>query len=233
MDAVTSEMDLVAAVLKLDDFLRVAPLTVTIGQLESELESADREGAAQAAAAAGITAELLTAAVTVRARLGRINDLIHAAGIALALPRMLDDCERITSKPSLAAGNDSRRPYDLLTDRRAAEFKFAQWKGADAMRKRQTFKDLVLLAASDAPRAELLVIGSEPEQFLRTCTSTAAWGLDRAKAARILFESRFGPLDTTIAQFTATHAAHVAITDIRTLLPAQVATAFTVPERQG
>jgi len=233
MNAVTSETDLVAAVLKLDDFLRTAPLTDAIGQLESALEGADREGAARAAAAAGVTAELLAAAVTVRARLGRINDLIHAVGIALVLPRMLDDGERITSKPSLAAGNDPSRPYDLLTDRRAAEFKFAQWKGADAMRKRQTFKDLVLLAASDAPRAELLVIGSEPEQFLRTCTSTAAWGLDRATAARTIFESKFGSLDTTIAQFTATHAAHVAITDIRALLPAQVAMVFAAPERQG
>jgi hypothetical protein len=159
----------------------------------------------------------------VRARLGRINDLIHAAGIVLTLLHLLDEGERITTRPSLAAGNDPRRPYDLQTDRRAAEFKFSQWKGADAARKRQTFKDLVLLAASDASQVELFVVGPEPEAFLRSCTSSAAWGLDRAKSVQELFVRRFGPLETTIAQFTATHAAHVTITDVRTLLPQRVA----------
>jgi hypothetical protein len=231
MSAVTDEMDLYAAVGKLDDFLRAAPLTEVIGSLERALEGADRTVAAQAATSAGVTAELLAAAITVRARLGRINDLVHAAGIALALPHLLDDGERIMTRPSLAAGNDPSRPYDLRTDRRAAEFKFAQWKGADAMRKRQTFKDLVLLAASDAPRAELFVVGVEPAHFLRTCTSSASWGLDRAKAVRALFESKFGSLDTTIAQFTETHAAHVTITDICTLLPAKVAALLSRVDR--
>ncbi|WP_370362118.1 PE-PGRS family protein [Catenulispora sp. MAP12-49] len=219
----TDEMDLLTAVEKLDDFLRTAPLTEAVATLERTLEGADRAGVTQAAASAGITAELLAAAVIVRARLGRINDLVHAAGIVLALPSLLEDGERIITRPSLAAGNDPTRPYDLHTDLRAAEFKFSQWKGADSMRKRQTFKDFVLLAASDAPRAELLVIGPGPGHFLRSCTSTASWGLDRAKGARAVFEDKFGTLDTTIAQFTATHGAHVTITDICTLLPGQVA----------
>lgn len=223
MSVVSDEMDLLTAVAELDVFLRATPLTEAISALERALEGADRDAAVQAAAASGVTAELLAAALTVRARLGRINDLVHAAGIALALPRLLDEGERITIRPSLAAGNDAGRPYDLRTDLRAAEFKFAQWKGADAMRKRQTFKDLVLLAASDAPRAELLVIGSEPVDFLRSCTSTASWGLDRTKGVRTLFESRFGSLDITIARFTATHAAHVTLTDVSTLLPPRIA----------
>jgi hypothetical protein len=40
---------------------------------------------------------------------------------------------------------------------------------------------------------------------------------------RAEFESRFGTLQITIAEFTATHAKHVAITDVCTKLPAQVA----------
>ena len=223
MNAVADEPDLMAAVGVLEAFLRARPLTDVIRELEYELEGADRSGAKQAAARAGVTAELLAAAVTVRARLGRINDLVHAAGIVLALPHLLADGETITTRPSLAAGNDPGRPYDLRTDHRAAEFKFSQWKGADATRKRNTFKDLVLLAASDAPRAELLVVGPEPGAFLRTCTSPAGWALDKAKAVRELFVQRFGPLETTIAQFTATRAGHDTITDVRTLLPEQIA----------
>lgn len=222
MWVVTGEMNLQAAVGALDAFLRADTLTAAIGRLEYALEGAGRAEAVQAAQAAGVTADLLAAALTVRARLGRINDLVHAAGIALAIPGLLEDEERIITRPSLAAGNDATRPYDLRTDRRAAEFKFAQWKGADAMRKRQTFKDLVLLAASNAPRAELLVVGTEPEHFLRTCTSSAAWGLERPRV-RAEFESRFGSLEITIAEFTATHASHVVITDVCKLLPAQVA----------
>ena len=223
MGVVADEMDVLTAVRVLEEFLDASQLTDTIRRLENGLAGADRAAAAQAATRAGVTAELLAAAVTVRARFGRINDLIHAAGIVLALPYLLDEGEKITTRPSLAAGNDPSRPYDLRTDRRAAEFKFSQWKGADAMRKRNTFKDLVLLAAADAPRAELLVVGPEPEVFLRTCRSSAEWGLDRAKAVRELFEERFGPLETTIAEFTATHASHVAITDVRALLPEHVA----------
>lgn len=223
MSAVADEMDLMTAVGVLENFLGTSPLTDTIRVLEQGLEGADSAGATRATVRAGVTAELLAAAVIVRARLGRISDLIHAAGIVLALPHVLDEGERITVRPSLAAGNDSSRPYDLRTDRRAAEFKFSQWKGSDAMRKRQTFKDLVHLAASDAPRAELFVVGPEPEAFLRTCTSSAGWGLDRAKSVRELFVQRFGPLETTIAAFSATHASHVKIIDIRTLLPEQIA----------
>jgi hypothetical protein len=138
-------MNLLAAVRVLDEFLLAEPLTNAIATLEHALNGADRADAARAAADASVTPELLAAALTVRAKLGRVNDLVHAAGIALVLPHLLEEGEHITTRPSLAARNDSTRPCDLRTDRRAAEFKFAQWKGADATRKRQTFKDLVLL----------------------------------------------------------------------------------------
>lgn len=47
------------------------------------------------------------------------------------------------------------------------------------MRKRQTFKDLMMLAVdTSGRRAELFVIGPEPCRFLATSTSTAAWALD-------------------------------------------------------
>lgn len=127
-----------------------------------------------------VVPELLASALTVRESLGRINDLIHACGILLVLPHLLGEGEHITVRPSLGAGNDPNRPYDVETDQRIAEFKLTRWRGADAMRKRQTFKDLVMLAAdTSGRRAELFVIGPEPRRFLTTSTSTAAWALDR------------------------------------------------------
>ena len=56
---------------------------------------------------------LLDAALDVRARLGRINDLIHAAAIVLMLPHILEPGERLVRRPSLAAGNDPTRPFRL------------------------------------------------------------------------------------------------------------------------
>ena len=92
------------------------------------------------------------------------------------------------------------------------------------MRKRQIFKDLVMLAANTSGRrAELFVIGPEPCRFLATSTSTAAWALDRSPGALRTFTTVFGTPNMSVAQFTATHAAHVQITDLRDLLPASVA----------
>jgi hypothetical protein len=79
-------------------------------------------------------------------------------------------------RPSLAAGNDPSRPYDVETDQRIAEFKLAQWGGNDAMRKRHVFKDLVHLAAdSSGRRPELYVLGQQPRRFLSETRSSAAW----------------------------------------------------------
>lgn len=86
----TGEIHLQATVGELDALLRGGSLTAAIGRLERALEGAGRPEATFAAESAGVTADLLAAALTVRARLRRIDDLVHAAGIALALPRLLD-----------------------------------------------------------------------------------------------------------------------------------------------
>ncbi len=213
-----------AAAESLAAFLHHTSLTDALASLERRLEGADTAQVRQAAVEARVSAELLIAALTVRESLGRINDLIHAAGIMLALPHVLEDGETITNRPSLGAGNDSSRPYDLETNQRVAEFKLARWRGSDAMRKRQTFKDLVMLAADRSDRtAALFVIGPEPGRFLRTSTSTAAWALDRSPGALRTFETAFGSPQMAIAEFTATHARHVQITDLRDVLPSAVA----------
>ncbi|WP_241911376.1 PE-PGRS family protein [Streptomyces sp. DH-12] len=215
--------DLDAAVGILAQFIQRAPLTEAIAALEHGLDGADAAHAAQIAGKGGVDAGLLASALTVRESLGRINDLIHASGIMLALPHILEEGERISRRPSLGAGNDPGRPYDLETDRRVAEFKLARWRGADAMRKRQVFKDLTMLAADRSGRAaDLFVIGPEPARFLNSSASTVGWALDRSPSALRTFESAFGSPDVPIREFTATHAAHVRITDLCDILPGAV-----------
>jgi len=217
--------DLSAAVATLARFLDRQPLTQAIATLEHRLQGADAERAVRTATEGGVGADLLVSALTVRESLGRLNDLIHATGILLALPHVLRDGETVTKRPSLGAGNDPGRPYDLETDQRIAEFKLARWRGADAARKRQTFKDLVMLAADDSGRqADLFVVGPEPARFLRTSTSTAAWALDRSPGALRTSAKAFGSPDISVREFTATHAQHVQITDLCSILPPAVTT---------
>ncbi|MFD8578757.1 PE-PGRS family protein [Streptomyces virginiae] len=222
-DAPRTPDDLGAAVDMLARFIHRAPLTETIAAMEHDLDGADAAHAVRAADTGGVDAGLLAAALTLRESLGRINDLIHASGILLALPHVLEEGETIARRPSLGAGNDPGRPYDLETDRRVAEFKLARWRGADAMRKRQVFKDLAMLAADrSGRRADLFVIGPEPARFLRTSATTAAWALDRAPGALRTFEAVFGSTAVQVREFAATHAAHVRIVDLCDVLPEAV-----------
>jgi hypothetical protein len=208
-------------VARLLTYLARQPLTTAVAALEHALEGSTGEAAAEHGRAAGIDQDLLTAAVATRRQLGRLNDLIHASAITLMLPRLLEPGELIQGRPSLAAGNDPTRKYDLQTNLRVAEFKLAQWAGADAMRKRGAFKDLVHLAADDSGRrAQLFVVGQAPIRFLRQSKSTAAWGLDRATTTRAKFEERFGPLSMSIRDFTAGPGAHVELVDLEPEMPA-------------
>jgi len=201
-------------------FLASSPLTAAIAELEQHLDGLERDQIEAVTEASGIDRDLLAAAITVRRNLGRISDLIHAAAIVLVLPFVMEDGEQISNRPSLAAGNDPSRPFDIETNRRVAEFKLSQWAGADAMRKRQTFKDLVHLAADTSGRQpELFVAGEAPGRFLRSSRSTASWALDRSPASRELFIERFGALSMTVADFTSGPAARVRITDLTSMLP--------------
>lgn len=138
-------------------FLDRAPLTDTITGLEEGLEGSTQAQVGGLLEDAGISSGLLRDAMTVRARIGRVSDVIHATAIALSLTALLQSGE-VIARPSLAAGNDKSRPFDLETDRRVAEFKLARWTGSNAMRKREVFKDLITLAAEESERAAELYV---------------------------------------------------------------------------
>jgi hypothetical protein len=201
-------------------------VTGLVGELESELEGADADTAMAAAADAGVTPRLLSEALMVRRHLGRLNDLIHATAITLALPRILEQGESVVSRPSLETGGDRGNGFDLVTDRRVANFQVGVWTGKDAIRKRMVFQDLVHLAAQHSGRrAELYVAGPAPMEFLRESRSPVSWALNFGPApTRQLFVERFGDTNLPIHVFTRVAAAHVRIIDLTEVLP-QVQTA--------
>lgn len=202
------------AVEHLADFMDGLPLTTRVASLEAALLGSDSSSVAAIADDNDIAASTLSAALAVRDAFGRVSDVIHALVITLALPRILEPGETVTVRPSLAAGNDPGRKFDLETDRRVAEFKVSGWTGTDAMRKRGTFVDLVHVALDESPRAKYVyVLGDAPRRFLETTTSSVAWGFNRKSALqRAAFEERWGPAESiSIAEFRRTHARAVQI----------------------
>lgn len=219
VESMPSTDDLATAFSVLSEFLGQGTLTTQLALAESALVESTGDRAAAVAAEHGLTAELLAAALSVRSTVGRLNDVIHATTISEVLPQILELGERVTNRPSLGAGNDKSRPFDLETDRRIAEFKVAQWKGADTMRKRGVFADLVHLALDESTRrAQLFVVGDRPIRFLRTSTSKASWALGRSSPhIREQFARRFDPDGAmSVAEFTSGPAAHIELLDLRT-----------------
>ena len=204
------------------DFLTTNQLTEHLSSAESAFAGSDTIGCADIVERFHFSEDLLDAALAVRQHVGRLNDVIHATVIARCLPLILEPGETVRARPSLGAGNDPSRPFDVETDRRIAEFKVSQWKGADTMRKRGVFADLVHLALDPTERrAQMFVVGALPKKFLVASRSTAEWALGRSSPhTRHRFEEKFGPAGQfTVAEFTAGPAAHIEIIDIATLVP--------------
>jgi hypothetical protein len=203
-------------------FLRHAPFTTSIDHLERDLIDTDGSTAPAVTGAAGLSEELLEAALIVRRDVGRVSDVIHATVIALALPKILEPGEVISNRPSLGPGNDKTRPFDLETNRRVAEFKVALWSGGDMMRKRTLTADLVHLALDESGRRpELWVAGTEPTRFLRTSTSPVGDLLSRASHhLRARYHDRFGTKGIPLRDFVTQHAAHIHHRNIADVLPA-------------
>ena len=82
-------------------------------------------------------------AVRVKNISSQINEVVHATGIIKCLPHILNENETIETT-SLASGAKGDG-FDLVTDKRIAEFKFSVWKGSDGSRKRQVFADFARL----------------------------------------------------------------------------------------
>lgn len=198
---------------------RAAVPTERISHLEGDLNGVSVESVVSILEAHEVRTSVLRSALTLREGVGRIYDLIHALTICLALPQLLAPGE-VLHRPSLASGNDPSRPFDLETNFRIAEFKLSRWKGDDASRKREVFKDFVNLAADQSGRnAELYVLGPEPARFLRTTMSTAAWGMNKSPMTKSLFLSRFESLKMPISKFVTGPGSRVNIINLEAILP--------------
>jgi HAMP domain-containing protein len=136
----------------LERFTR-ADLGRSLSSIESALIGLTAGSYAETIAAAGVTSEVLSAAASLKRLAGQVNVAIHAAGILLCLPHILQAEERV-EYVSLGAGNTGRE-FDLETTRRIAEFKFIHWRGGpESIRQNGLFKDFYLLAESTSKKSK-------------------------------------------------------------------------------
>jgi hypothetical protein len=145
---------------------RGADLTKMLAGIEKSVKGLESAKCDKTVNASGASADVLAAAGMVKKLAGQINVVIHATGILMCLPQILELGE-VVQYVSLGAGNTGRR-FDLETDRRVAEFKFIRWRGADSIREGALFKDFYLLAEHFTPKRKYMyVLGTEyPLKFL-------------------------------------------------------------------
>lgn len=212
--------DLAAAVALIAPLLGVpGGLGQRVAALESDLAGRNRETTAAVVAAHGLTPATFSACLLVREELGKLSDLIHATGIALALPHLLESNE-VLKTPSLAAGNDPGRLYDVETNLRAAEFKFARWtNGGNGGREKDLFKDLVLLTQAPLSlRPEIYVRGPRPARFLAGQAS-ARKQLKRSQPVLAVFDAQVSDPEITVAAYASNYAGRVRVIDLEQAVP--------------
>ena len=153
-------MRLHQAAKRLEHFYQGA-LTSRLASLETFFCSNGRTSYATRCTTEQIDNELLDALLVIKRIAGQVNVSIHAVGILLALPKILRTGEKV-ERLSLGAGNTGR-PFDLVTNRRVAEFKFIHWRGgAETIRQNAVFKDFYYLAESTIRKQKFLyVLGAD------------------------------------------------------------------------
>jgi hypothetical protein len=136
-------------------------LTATLSRIEQSLVGVSADNCSAVLHDHNAERNVLSAAGVVKRLAGQINVIIHALGIMLCLPHLLQPGEVIESD-SLGAGNTGRS-FDLETNRRIAEFKFITWQGGpEAIRQNSLFKDFYCLCEFDSRKSKhLYVLGTD------------------------------------------------------------------------
>lgn len=215
-EVIAPPMDSAVAFATIDAYLSGGSLTGTITSLETALAGSGPDEVQRILSDSGLDMDLIDSALVVRERVGMIDTLIHAAVITHVLPLILEPGEILTKRPSLGAGNDPERSFDLETSHRVAEFKVSSWKGRDGMRERGLFADVVGLSLDlTRRRRQVYVVGDLPVRFLRHSRRNAAKTLSKAA---LKLRTPAG-LDEAATVATFTKAAGVEVVDLRTLLP--------------
>jgi hypothetical protein len=218
-------MDLALVLTSLQKFSS-ADLTTTLARVEADLRGVGLDDCSLVLAKTGAERQALEAAATLKRVAGQVNVAIHALGILLCLPHILEPGE-VIEYVSLGAGNTGR-DFDLETNYRVAEFKFIQWRGgAESIRQNSIFKDFFLLAESESTKRKYLyVLGTEfPLKFLNAGRALSSV-LSKDKKVRDQFHTKFGDQYRIVRDYYLAHGKKVTVADVSGWVPELIAHAL-------
>jgi hypothetical protein len=194
-------------------------LTSYISGIETELVNKDTGYLNEILLAEGIQDTVLSAALKIKEFAGQINVIIHALGILLSLPYILEPNEVILSL-SLGAGNTGRQ-FDLETDQRVGEFKFIKWQGGpEAIRQNSLFIDFFNLAEHESKRKrDLYVLGKHyPLRFFNNNRAIDSV-LSKNHTVWQDFHEKYNDKYTTVSQYYNDFKHTVNIKDLCDFVP--------------
>ncbi len=195
--------------------------TDAIRQIEQRLRQLNggHRGVNDFLAQISVSPNTLTAALYLKQIAGQVNVMVHALGILISLPHILEEDEVIESV-SLGAGNTGKR-FDLVTDRRVAEFKFIQWRGgAESIRQNNVFKDFLnLLWDTSAKRKQLFLTRTEEALSFLNGGRALSSVLSKNNTIKMMFEHRYGTEFKNVGEFYRKYQREVEILDLRSITP--------------
>jgi len=193
-------------------------LTATLAGIEASVRGLSADRLRETLATYSASPETLAGAGQLKRLLGQLNVVIHALGILLCLPRILEPGETIEAV-SLGAGNTGRL-FDLETNRRIAEFKFITWQGGpESIRQNGLFKDFYLLAEHDTIKRKYLYVleTHHPLKFLnggRALDSVISKNVSLYRQ----FQSKYGNQYRTVREYYQPRQEFVLIEDVSHLV---------------
>jgi len=166
-----------------------------------------------------VSTDTLIVALNLKQIAGQVNVMIHALGILISLPRILEEDEAIESV-SLGAGNTGKK-FDLVTDRRVAEFKFIQWRGgSESIRQNNVFKDFLnLLWDTSGKRRQLFLTRTEEAISFLNGGRALSSVLSKNDTIKTMFEHRYGTEFKNVGEFYRKYQREVEILDLRSIAP--------------
>lgn len=211
-------MDATAAIEALEKFTQ-GNLTETLARIESSISGLTADDCPSFLSEITVAPNMLAAASEIKRIAGQINVTIHALGILLCLPHILEEGEEI-EYVSLGAGNTGRC-FDLETNYRVAEFKFINWRGGpESIRQNSIFKDFFELAETEtAKRKYLYLLGTNHALRFFNGGRSLKSVLSKNEATSIYFRDVYGETYATVREFFSDHKYKVVIQDVSEWLP--------------
>lgn len=194
-------------------------LTAKISRIEREMQGLTTDRMQSVFNSEGIADSLLLAAFDIKAASAQIDVVIHAVGILLSLPYLMDKGEQIQYL-SLGAGNTGR-DFDLETNLRVAEFKFINWQGgAEAIRQNSLFIDLFNLVVFEGQKKRVLYVldKQQPLKFLKNNRSISSV-LSKNQTARERFANMYGNNYRTVSEYYEDVKDIIDIIDLKDSVP--------------